>query len=145
MTLFFEICITVCCNNQIIQTCNPVIMNCNYSIFVPSQIMTSDLVLLVSCSIQYYKDMFSLADILQIPVVICWVVFLQLLLFLGCSLAILTLQNMWNFLLLSQHYQNSWADTTSSAGLLSCNCLFLSWNSLPGSSIPHGYSRQPVL
>ena len=64
--------------------------------------MSSDLVLLVSYSIQYYKDMFSLADILQIPVVICWVVFLQLLLFLGCSLAILTLQNMWNFLLLSQ-------------------------------------------
>ena len=46
-------------------------MNCNYCIFVPSQIMASDLVLLVSCSIQHYKDVFSLADILQIPVVIC--------------------------------------------------------------------------
>ena len=46
-------------------------MNCNYCIFVPSQIMSSHLVLLVSWHIQYYKDIFSLADILQIPVVIC--------------------------------------------------------------------------
>ena len=46
-------------------------MNCNYCIFVSSQIMSSHLVLLVSWHIQYYKDIFSLAEILQIAVVIC--------------------------------------------------------------------------